>query len=241
LNEPVCYLALAAYPAIVLLVFNWFGAGPRWARENRWLFLPPELKKKTEEQGRPLALVRYALLLLALRGLAGAGLWYTVQLATHLRTFLSYMVLGIAGGLLILAYRHLLSEFFPSAASAENNEYLLRGSAVLWLAIFFTGGFVEEFWRAVCITSFQANSYGGASADLLTAFAFSLAHLSGLPSRIGPGVISVFAEIVVGLMLGGLFIWSGNVVAPCFASVVYFSSNFFLVRKRFGPGRLTPG
>jgi len=139
-----------------------------------------------------------------------------------------------AGGLFVLACRHALSALSPSAASAENNEYLLRGPIVLWLTIFLTGGIVEEFWQAVCIVCFTENGYSRISVLLLTAIAFSLAHSAGLPSRIAPGMVNLFAETLVGLMLGGLFLWSGNLVTPCVASVIYFTSSFFLVRRRFG-------
>ena len=232
MNEPVCYLALAAFPGLVIFVFDWWNAG--WASKNHSFFLPPELKKKREQAGRPLALLRYGLLLLVLRGLAGSGLWYIVPFATNLRTFLFFMVWGVAGGLFLLACRHALSALSPSAASAENNEYLLRGPSILWLTIFLVGGIVEEFWQAVCIVCFTDNGYSRISALLLTAFAFSLAHSAGLPSRIAPGMVNLFAETLVGLMLGGLFVWSGNLITPCVASVVYFTSSFFHVRRRFG-------
>jgi membrane protease YdiL (CAAX protease family) len=236
LNEPVCYLALAAYPALVLFVFDWWNAG--WGSKNRSFFLPPELKKKTEDANRPFALVRYALLLLVLRGLAGAGLWYIVPIPTRFREFFFFVGLGIAGGLVMLAFRHAFSISSPIADLVENHEYFLRGSTLLWVVIFIIGGVVEEFWRAVWIVSFRENGYRTSSVLLLTALAFALAHLCGLPSRINPGIPSLLAEIMVGLMLGGLFIWSGNMVAPCVASVIYFTLSFFLVRRRFG--RPTP-
>jgi len=138
----------------------------------------------------------------------------------------------------MLAFRHAFSVLSPIAESVENNEYFLRGSPVLWVLVFLTGGIVEEFWRAVCIVSFQGNGYSRSSVLLLTAFAFALAHTCGLPSRISPGIPSVLTEIIVGLMLGGLFMWSGNLVTPCVASIIYFTVSFFLVRKRFGG--LTP-
>lgn len=231
MNEPVCYLALAAFPGLVIFVFDWWNAG--WASKNRSFLLPPELKKKREVAGRPLALLRYGLLLLVLRGLAGRGLWYIVPVPTNIRSFLFFMVFGIAGGLFVLACRHALSALPPSAASAENNEYLLRGPSILWLTIFLAGGLVEEFWQAVCIVCFTENGYSRISV-LLTGFAFSLAHSGGLPSRIAPGMVNLFAETLVGLMLGGLFLWSGNLVTPCVASVIYFTSSFFFVRRRFG-------
>lgn len=232
MNEPVSYIALFAYPALVIFVFDWWNAG--WGSKHRSFFLPPELKKKREEAGRPLALVRYALLLLVLRGLAGSGLWYMVPVARHLREFFFFAGFGVAGGLLLLAFRHALSVVSPSAASAENIEYLSRGTSVLWLAIFLTGALAEEFWRAVCISCFQENGYSRVSVLLLTSFAFSFAHLSGLPSRIGPGMIGLLIETAIGMMLGGLYIWSGNLVTPVVASAIYFVSSFFLVRTRFG-------
>jgi hypothetical protein len=234
LTEPICYLALAAYPTLVIFVFDWWNAG--WGSKNHSFFLPPELKKKREEANLPIALVRYALLLLVLRGLAGGGLWYTVPIARHLREIFFFAGCGIAGGLLMVAFRHAFSILSPIADSVENNEYFLRGSVVLWVVIFATGGIIEEFWQAVCIVSFQENGYSRFSVLLLTAFAFALAHMCGLPSRIASGIPSFLVEIIVGLMLGALFILSGNLVTPCVASVIYFTTSFFLVRRRYsGP------
>jgi len=106
---------------------------------------------------------------------------------------------------------------------------------VLWLAIFLVGGFAEEFWRATCISSFRTNDFTAAQANLLTACAFSIAHVSGLPERVAPGVPSLLAEAMIGLLLGGLFIWSGTLTAPYFASVTYFVLNFFFVRRALIP------
>jgi membrane protease YdiL (CAAX protease family) len=70
--------------------------------------------------------------------------------------------------------------------------------------------------------------------NFLTAFTFGIAHISGLPSRVSPGEVT--AEMIIGLMLGGLFLWSDNSIAPYLASVIYFTTSFLLVRRRFGCG-----
>jgi hypothetical protein len=52
LSEINTSLALISYPAIVILVFNWWGAGARWASENKSFFMPPDLRIKAERTGR---------------------------------------------------------------------------------------------------------------------------------------------------------------------------------------------
>jgi Type II CAAX prenyl endopeptidase Rce1-like len=212
-------------------VFNWFSAGSRWARENRSFFGPPELARESEDSGRRFILIRYALLLLLLRGLAGRTLWKVVPVTPLSGVWLQPVLFGISGGIILLAFRRIISLLSPRAASAEMNDYFLQGSVILWVTVFVVGGFVEEYWRAFCVVALQQNGYSGIVANLLSAFAFLLAHLSGLPSRIRPG--GAGPEMIIGLTLGGLFIWTGNLVAPCVASIIYFTSNYFQVRRRF--------
>ena len=75
---------------------------------------------------------------------------------------------------------------------------------------------------------------------VLAAVAFSIAHVSGLPARVAPGISVVFAEMLVGLILGALFLWSGNIVVPFVSSIVYFISTFFIQRRSlFGVAKLS--
>jgi membrane protease YdiL (CAAX protease family) len=225
-------LALFAYPFIIIFVFDWFGKVPRWARvrENRGSPLPPSLRLEEEHKNRFLIIGKYALLLVVLRGLAGKTYWNLPLTTRNGHSWATFVELGLCGGLLIFGFRRLLSLLWQGAAVAERNEYYLRGPIVLWFVTFLVGGFAEEIWRAICISSFQTNDFSSASANLLTALTFSIAHISGLPSRVAPGVPSLVAETMIGLLLGGLFIWSGNLTAPYFASVTYFALNFFFSR-----------
>ena len=224
------YVALAAFPIIGIFLTDWWNAG--WASEHHAMVLPPEMARKREEEGRPLQLVKYGLLLLALRGIGGNRLWHMVPFTMRSHTWVVLVAPGIAGGILLLAFRNLLSSLFPGAFLSLKNEYFARGSVNLWLTVFLVGGPVEEFWRAVCITVLIQNDHSALSADILTAIAFSIAHQSGLPSRIAPGLAIAGFEVLVGLILGALFKWSGNFIVPCVASLIYYVSGFFLERRR---------
>jgi hypothetical protein len=230
LNELVSFIATAAYPAVIMLVFDWFGKASRLARKNKSMVMPPDLKPFEESKGRFLFIPKYLLLLLVLRGLAGTGLWYFISTKIQVRPWGIPVCIGISGGIVMLAYRRLIFVFVRGFALTEGNDYFTRGPVTLWLTVFVIGGFVEEVWRALCITSFKNNDFSALSANLMTAGAFAIAHVSGLPARIAPG-IPVFAEMLVGLMLGGLFLWSGNIIVPFTASIIYFTSAFFIQRK----------
>ena len=232
MSEFDAYTILVAYPAIFIFVFDWTGEGPRWAAKNRSFFPPAEIKARQESRLRPLLLGKYGLLFFALRIIAGPRLFQIVSLGSHSRPWLVLIAAGIAGGLLMLACRRLISLLSARAMSAEKHDYFLRGSLVLWLAVFLVGGFVEELWRVLCILAFQQNGYTAFSANLLTAFCFGIAHVSGIPSRVSPG--GVGAEMILGLILGALFIWSDNILVPYLASVIYFISTFLRVRRHFG-------
>lgn len=190
-----------------------------------------------ESRGRPLILCRFAILLLVVRTLAGPDLWHIVPVPENSRSWLTAIVSGLIVGLVLLSVRRVLALWYPKAVIAAPNEYFWRGPSWLWLAIFVVGAFVEEFWRALCIIEFRHDGYTALSVVLLTAFAFGIAHLSGLPSRVMPG--AGIAEMFVGLALGALFLWSGNFLAPSFASLIYFTIVFLSARRHLGEPNTT--
>jgi membrane protease YdiL (CAAX protease family) len=224
------YLAIAVYPAIVMFVFDWWGAVRR-AREDKSFALRPEIKKKRETTGRYLFFFKFAILLLALWKLSGwRPLHNLLWVSTDSRSLLRLIVSGFAAGTIALACRRIFSMLSPRAAEDEKVSSYLEGPIVLWLGVFLAGGFAEEFWRAFAITSFVQSDHSAVSSDLVTALAFSFAHLSGLPPRILPG--GFVAEAVVGLILGATFLWSGSVISPCLASILYYTVNLLILRKR---------
>jgi len=72
LTEFDAYLALAAYPALVMLLPEPVAYG--WIRKHGSAVLPPDINQKSEKNGRYLWLLIYALLLLFLWLLAGESI-----------------------------------------------------------------------------------------------------------------------------------------------------------------------
>jgi membrane protease YdiL (CAAX protease family) len=130
----------------------------------------------------------------------------------------------------VFGFRRVLALFWPPIASSEANDHVLRGSTALWLMVFVVAALTEELWRALCISGFQQNGYSSLLADILPAFFFSIAHMSGLPSWIPSGLEIAGSEIIVGIVFGALFIWSGNFVSPCLSSLVFYTLTFFRMR-----------
>jgi hypothetical protein len=239
LTELRTYFVLGVFPAIIIFVLDWGGPGLRWVRLNKSPIFPPEIRTIEERRGLYLLLIKYALVLLALLGFAGLEQWHLV-LAPHSRPWLVLFLAGILGGSLVFGFRRVLALLWPPIVLSESNDNLLRGPTTLWLTIFVSGAITEEPWRALCISGFQHNGYSSLLANALPAFAFSIAHVSGTPSRIGAGLEIHGAEIIVGLMFGALFIWSGSIASPCLASLIFYTLNLFWLRQHYLPESSTP-
>jgi membrane protease YdiL (CAAX protease family) len=234
LSKFLSYVALATYPALSMFVYDWFGPGSRWAFKNKRPVLPPDLATLEEERGRRLLPAKYVLLFLAVYGLVHRNIWRLAPVHASARRWPVLLCVGLLGGAAIFGFRRAASVLSPSLAARESGDDLLRGPSALWLTIFITAAFPEELWRAVCVTGLRQNGYSALAAAALSAFCFSLAHAGGLPPRIPPGFQIAVAEMAVGIALGAIFIWSGNVVTPCLASVAFYTANFFWMRRRYG-------
>jgi CAAX prenyl protease-like protein len=235
LDDSIPYLALAVYPAIVMFVFDWWGSF-RWARKSKSFIYPPEIRKKRETTGRYLFFLKFAVLLLALWCLSAWRTWHRlVAVPVDPRSFLQLIAWGGAAAIMALAFSRVSAMVSPRVAASENASSYLEGPVPLWIGVYLIGGFSEEFWRAFVIASFVQSGHSAAYSNLAAALAFSLAHLSGLPPRILPG--EFVRESVVGLIFGGLFIWHGNLISPCCASVLYYTASLLVLRRRYGkPG-----
>jgi membrane protease YdiL (CAAX protease family) len=228
------FLALISYPALIMFISD--GTGRRWVREHRSPFLPPDLREEKERKGRYFLFLKYALLITALFLLAGAHPWRTVQSASPSRPYSTLILLGVGGGLLLLICKSLLILGSPAFAAADRNHPTLKGSVFIWLAVFVVGGFAEELWQAVCISGLRQNDTSPILAALLTAVPFSVAHLGGSPPRVRGigGGFSLGGEAVIGFVLGGIFLWSGSLLSLWIASLVYNTSDFYWLRRRYG-------
>jgi membrane protease YdiL (CAAX protease family) len=192
--------------------------------------MPPALLRKAEHSGRFLFFLKYTILLLALRLIVGRNFWRIVPIKLPSHEIMIVIGIGIIVGLLAFACRRLLVVISPTIAGTEAQDDLLRGPLALWLVIFVFGAFTEEVWRALCILALQQNGYGVTWALLLPAFAFAVAHLSGLPPRIPGGLENIVPEAGIGFILGALIVWSGSILPASLASMIYYTSNVFWLR-----------
>jgi CAAX prenyl protease-like protein len=237
LTELRSYVLLASYPAIAIFVIDLFSQGSRWARKNKSTAVPESLRQQDESRGRVLLLFKYLLLLIVTTWLAGGFKSLSTSIASHRLGFWTYFA-GILAGLFALAFRRLAGSA-PSISQFESEDYSLRGTISIWLAIFAIGAIAEESWRALCIGSFYDGSKFG---NVAAAACFSLAHMSGLPPRMTKGLGVAAVEVAVGLIFGATFMVTGNVFSPFLASIVYYTSNYFWIRRRYLPaGRLGAG
>jgi len=87
--------------------------------------------------------------------------------------------------------------------------------------------FTEELWRAVCLTALMGDAISGQFALVVTSIAYGFTFLAwGTPIAI--------SEAIVGVALGGLFLWSGSFYVP-FAAHVTFLGQGLLYAVAAGP------
>ena len=110
---------------------------------------------------------------------------------------------------------------FPSARRAASHSYLQSGRLIAWVAVFFSGAFAEELWRAICIRTFQQIGYPAMIIVIVTVIGF----ISGHPAI---GVGGAFRIGALGVIAALLFIRFGS-VAMTFSTHLVGKSHWFLV------------
>jgi len=224
------FLALVSYPLIIILLSE--GTIRRWVRRHRSFVVPLEIREEAERKGLPFLLVKYALLLAVLFVLARGHPWRLLEVLTQYRSYGEAIVIGLAGGCLLLLCKAAFIIGSSVVALLDRTHPTLKGAASLWVAVFIIGGFVEELWQGLCISGLQQSGSSAISAAVITAVPFAIARLGGTPSRIEGSTATVGAEAVFGFVLGMIFLWSGNIVALWIASVVYNAADFWWLRWR---------
>lgn len=195
--------------------------------------MPLDLLNKAEHVGRFLFLLKYIVLLVALRLLVGQDFWRIVPIKSPSRSIVVLIGLGTIGGFVAFAFRRLMALMSGVMARTETQDSLLRGPITTWLVILASGAFTEEFWRALCILALGQNGYSPTSAVLWPAFAFAVAHVAGLPPRIPGGLENFVPEMGIGVILGVLIMWSGSLLPASLASMSYYTSNLFWLRSHY--------
>jgi hypothetical protein len=229
-NELEAFVALISFPASTFLLPE--PTGFAWGMKNNSPILPPDVRKRSEKIGRYVWIFRYAVLIgwvLFLSHKFSAGISFLLPTTSSaLRNFLLGSFAG--GGLLIC--RSFLRFVMPALPYIERQYSLLEGPESLWFAIIAIGGLSEELWRALCILCLERTADNAFFPIVATSAAFAIGRLGGIPGRGSGEVVDVGSEFMTGLLLGGLFIWSGSVLAASSANIVYYASSFFYLRRR---------
>jgi membrane protease YdiL (CAAX protease family) len=232
-NDFVAYMVLASFP--VLAIFLLEPTGARWGAKHKSFALPPEVRQRSERNGRFLWLVRYVILILVCIFFARRYPIAPSMVMPATRPFTFTLLAGVSGGMLLLACRSGMRFAFAGLASNENQYDLLKGPAIFWLITFILGGFAEELWRASSILALIETDHTVNFAIVVSSIAFGLGRLGGIPSRIHGETVDTVAEVLTGIILGGLYVWSRSVLAASLASIIYYTSLFYFLRRHRQP------
>jgi membrane protease YdiL (CAAX protease family) len=121
----------------------------------------------------------------------------------------------------------------PALPYIERQYGLLEGPEPLWFAIIAIGGLSEELWRSLSLLSLERAADSAFFPIVATSAAFAIGRLGGIPGRGSGEVVDVGSEFVTGLLLGGLFVWSGSILATSIANIVFYASSFLYLRRRY--------
>lgn len=145
--------------------------------------------------------------------IVGVVAWSRSQGSDALRTTLSrsgvgiLLVHGFLLGLVLVGALLLLRVYSPVVRKGSLMMIGVQPSALVRAAELMTMVFAEELWRAVCLKALVGSGNSGAQALVMTSIAYGLAFLVWSPSIAA-------SEFVVGMVLGGIFLWSGSLLVP---------------------------
>jgi hypothetical protein len=228
LSDYFYYAAISVFPVLTILVPEPIGF--RWGAKHKSFYLPPDVKTRSERNGRYLWIIKYVFL-------SSFIIWMAVRFSLMSQTlgprsnqvFLS-LAWGMLGGVFLFLFRAGYRIAIPRMHVIELQYPLLEGPKALWLAIFFLGGFSEELWRGFCIAAAYETQRDITHAIIWISISFAAGRLGGLPGRIHGEVVDVACEAVTGVFLACLFIFSGSVISTFVASVIYYTAQFYYLR-----------
>jgi CAAX prenyl protease-like protein len=232
LSDLVYYATILVFPILTILVPEPTGA--RWAAQHNAFYLPPDIKARSEKNGRYLWVIKYLFLFLFVRWMALHYSLMSQSLGSRFnRVFLS-LTWGILGGVFLFLFRAAYRVVVPGMRPIERQYPLLAGSAGLWLVSFVLGGLSEELWRGFCIAATYETQRDMTHAIIWISISFAVGRLGGLPGRIHGEVADVISEVITGAFLACLFIFSRSVISTIVASVIYYTSLFYYLRRSAG-------
>lgn len=203
----------------------------RWIRANGPGPIPPGIMETLEIGGRWFYLVRF--------GIMGAFLaaWmkmYAIPMGAigiPPKNWARSCELSAVALAFLVILRIVFQRLSPRTRLVLTAHGLSRGPVATWLYILVVGGITEEVWRALCLVAMQGTWNSYMSGVLLSSIAFAYANVAGLPGRVSGYLEEVVWEIILGVVLAGLFLTSGTVFVPYVSGLGFNIFNLYFIRR----------
>ncbi len=100
----------------------------------------------------------------------------TARIGLHLNNWRYDALIGLTAGILLIVVQRLMLGLVPIDPQHSFTSRVRKGSPLLWVSIFITGGFSEELWVAVCLVLLKATGHSVAVSVAMTVVVFGAMH-----------------------------------------------------------------
>src|ERR1700691_4442485 len=170
------YEALASFP-----LATWLAPNPirfSWGFRHGVEPMPVEVRDKAESTDRywyfivDAITIAFVIALMSWNGIPAA------RVGLRPEQWKSNVIIGVAAGIVSVLFQSLLARFFPNAVPGSAADHYRRRSVRLWVFVFFSGAFAEEFWIAFCLVMLRAAGHSAVMSVVATAVVFGAVHLT---------------------------------------------------------------
>jgi Type II CAAX prenyl endopeptidase Rce1-like len=209
------FLALAIYPAAVLLGFSFNLTEARWGSSlaRRGLPfgepMPQELRDKADAMRRYLSFLVDALILCFVAILSYRIPVSSSEIGLRCVNWKRNTIIGIAAGTALIVVMGLMLRRVPIDPGHDFTYRVRKGSLLLWVFIFVSSAFSEELWIAFCLVVLTSTKNSAAISVAMTTIVFAAMHYS---YRLW-GAVAVGAKEVISAVL---FLHFGSVIVTFF-------------------------
>lgn len=225
------FLVLISYPALVMFVLE--PVTSKWGKKYRGtLPLPNNLRTIAARNARYLLAFDMLLTITLVRFMSHEYREVAAQWLAQGQSWVFHVVVGIALGLILGVLRYMVSKWRDAYGSRSFVPDYATGPIMIWIPIFFLGGYAEESWRAFCLLAMASAYWSVPTAVFATSLAFGFAYMSCFVNRIAGTGSDLLITMVWGASLAALFLAFGSLLSPVIANVVCNLSNMMLRRRQ---------
>lgn len=232
-NQAVALVAiLLLYPVIAVLVpephwFLWWwrtgGDGP----------VPPDVMERVRNNEGNLLIVKFLILVIASFFSARQLSISVGSLGFRLEQPAGTLFMGIVGAVLLLGWTFAMrtERLKMAKCGVHSQNFLFREPILKIFIILVLGGFAEEFWRALALTTFDKHGISVGYGIFLTSVFFGIGHVTSYRS-FGYVLGKMLAPAILGVVLAILFLWSRSLFTPFVIHVLLNSASALMGRRR---------